>query len=233
LVAIDINAILAEIADINRDWNHINHPVHQALLTGKLSKAQFREFIAQYSCIPLYNHKHHGPIYVNCPSHKWRARLAEVVYEEGSGNLYADGVSHHELYLRLCEAAGISRDAIYDWPLCPEVVAYMAHAWGVSARSFLEGATRSMLVGEAQVPGYAAKMAAAFQRHYGLTAEQSVFWTVHEVADDEHSDVGRELLADFVHTEAERELVLRTARQSAEIQWMMLDGIESRLATIK
>src|SRR5262249_49553338 len=133
----------------------------------------------------------------------------------------------------LLEAVGISRKDIYKWPLCPEVVSYMAHAWGVSARSFLEGATRSMLVGEAQVPGYAAKMAAAFQKHDGLTAEQSIFWTVHEDADKDHSAVGRELLGDFVHTEADRDLVLRTAHQSAEIQWMMLDGIERRLATVK
>ena len=76
----------------------------------KWSKKQVQEHIKQFAIIPLFNHGYHGRLYVNCPDPEWRVMLAEVVYEEGTGRLFSDGVSHHELYLRLGEAMDISRD---------------------------------------------------------------------------------------------------------------------------
>lgn len=61
-----------------------------------------REFLKQASIIPLYNH-----LYVNCPDPEWREPIAEVVYEEGTGRIYAGGIPHWKLWLRLGNAFGI------------------------------------------------------------------------------------------------------------------------------
>jgi pyrroloquinoline quinone (PQQ) biosynthesis protein C len=147
------------------------------------------------------------------------------VYEEGTGRLFAGGVPHHELYLRHGEAVGIGRQELYDWPLCAEAVAFMSFFENICGRSFLEGASAHMLAAEAQVPGYAGRVAEAMQRHYGLTAEQTAFWTVHEDADKEHSDIGRELLEEFVKTDDDARRVRRAVRECVDMMWLMHDGI--------
>jgi pyrroloquinoline-quinone synthase len=217
--------LLQEVSGIVHERDQIHHPIHGLLFDGKFSRAQIREFVGQTSCIPLYNHRYHGRLYVKCPDHRWRVRIAEVVYEEGTGRLFAGGVAHHELYLRFGEAVGISRQELYDWPLCAEAIGFMTFFENICGRSFLEGASAHMLAAEAMVPGYAGKVADALQRHYGLTAEQAVFWTVHEDADKDHSDIGRELLQEFVRTEEDARLVRRAVRECVEMMWLMHDGI--------
>ena len=217
--------LLREIADIIRERDQVNHPIHALIFDGKLTRAQLQEFVGQTGCIPLYNHRYHGRLYVNCPNHLWRVRLAEVVYEEGTGRLFAGGVPHHELYLRLGEAVGISRERLYGWPLCPEAIGFMNFFENICGRSFLEGASAHMLAAEAQVPGYAGKMSEAFQKHYGLSAEQAAFWTVHEDADKEHSDIGRELLDSFAATDEDQDLVRKAVRECVAMMWLMHDGI--------
>jgi pyrroloquinoline-quinone synthase len=217
--------LLQQIAEIVRKRHHNTHPIQSLIFDGQLTPVQVREWIGQRSCIPLYNHLFHGPLYFNCPDPEWRSRIAEVVYEEATGRLYAGGVSHHELYLRLGEAVGIGRQELYDWPLCPEARGFMAIFEATCRRSFLEGVSAHMLAGEAQVPDYAGKLARALQTHYGLSAEQALFWTIHEEADADHSNIGRELLDRFARTEADQQQVLKTVRAHVEARWMLQGGI--------
>ena len=127
--------LLKEVQAMVSASHQIKHPLSALLFSGKLTKRQLQEVIGQQSCIPLYNHKFHGNLYVVCPDHRWRARIAEIVYEEGSGKLFAGGVSHHELYLRLGEALDIRREQLWSWPLCAEALAFRVHYEAVCARS--------------------------------------------------------------------------------------------------
>lgn len=221
--------LLADIEKFVNEHHQLNHPLQQAIIAGKLSEEEHREYIAQRSCIPLYNEAFHGPLYVNCPDPKWRAKIAEVIYEEGTGRLYSNGVSHHELYLRLGEAVGISREEIYNWPLFPEAVAFRATFREACNREFVYGVGAHMLAGEAQSEGYAAAMAAAGMKHYGLSEEAVLFYTVHEEADKDHSDIGRDLLDEFAQTEEAQELVRRGAAEHVLTFEMLHDGIFRRI----
>ena len=80
------------------------------------ARPQVREFLKQASIIPLYNHLYHGPLYVNCPDPEWREHIAEVVYEEGTGRMYADGIQHWKLWLRL----GIGDRGMWATDFCAE-----------------------------------------------------------------------------------------------------------------
>ena len=110
----DYAAALEKVEAINAARHRRKHPLWITLLNGELNRPQVAEFLRQFSVIPLYNHLFHGPLYVNCPSPKWRARMAEVVYEEGTGSLYSDGVPHWQLFLRLGEAFGIPSGVVVD-----------------------------------------------------------------------------------------------------------------------
>jgi pyrroloquinoline-quinone synthase len=217
--------LLKEIQAMVSQAHQIKHPLAQYLFDGKLTRSQLREMIGQQSCIPLYNHKFHGNLYVVCPDHRWRARIAEIVYEEGSGKLFAGGVSHHELYLRLGEAVGITREELWNWPLCAEALAFRIHYEAVCARSFLEGVSAHTLAGESQSPGYMLRVTEALRKHYGLNDEQVLFFTVHEEADSDHANVGVELLDEFARTEEDQNTVRKAVRESLMMRQLRDDGI--------
>src|SRR5437867_2967084 len=141
--------LLQKIEELQQKYYGTPSPVYEMLCSGRMTRRQLQEFIGQWSVFPLYNQNYHGRLYVGCPDHRWRSRIAEVVYEEGTGRLFAGGVSHHELYLRHAEELGISREEIYNWPLCAEGVGYMSWFSNICGRSFIEGASAHMPGGEA------------------------------------------------------------------------------------
>ena len=54
-----------------------------------------------------------------------------------------------------------------------------------------------MLAGEAQVPGASGSVAGGLKKKFNLTDADIAFYTVHDHADGEHSDAGREMLSRF------------------------------------
>lgn len=216
--------LLREIEALQKKYFAAPSPVYQMLFDGKLTRRQLQEFVGQFSVFPLYNHGYHGRLYVICPDHRWRSRMAEITYEEGTGRLFAGGVSHHELYLRFGEAVAISREQLYRWPLCPEAIGYMNWFSNLCGRSFIEGASGHMLAGESVGLTVYARVAEALQKHYGLTAEEVRFWTVHAVADEDHTEIGRQLLDDFAKTEEDQRLVLRAVEDSHRMYRCLDEG---------
>ncbi len=107
---------LERIYEIHVPFARHKHPLWAGLIEGRFARPQVREFLKQASIIPLYNHLYHGPLYVNCPDPEWREHIAEVVYEEGTGRMYADGIQHWKLWLRL----GIGDRGMWATDFCAE-----------------------------------------------------------------------------------------------------------------
>ncbi len=159
--------VIDELNAIHAAKSRKRHPLWMGLMKGELSKPQVCEFLKQFGVIPLYNHFYHGPLYVNCPQRGMAHAHGEVVYEEGTGRIYAGGVAHYELYLRMGEAFGISREEMYGTQYCGGSLAARNFYENVSRRSFLEGYAASSLGGEAQAPGIVGKVSEAFIRITG------------------------------------------------------------------
>ena len=252
--ALDYASVMSQLSVIHAAKARGKHPLWQGILAGKFSRPQIAEFLRQFSVVPLYNHLYHGPLYVICPDAEWRSRMAEVAYEEATGRLFAGGVPHYQLYLRLGEAFGIGRTAMYEVDFCAEAVAWRSYYEAVCQRSFIEGVSATMLGGEAQVPGIAGRLSTAFITKYGLTPEQAAFHTVHEEAipitprpaasswnssrrpmeeaDSDHAKAGREFLELFAQTNADLALVVRTVREAIDVCWLLYDGIYHRIEGI-
>lgn len=226
-------AVIQELGAIHATKPRGKHPLWIALMNGALSRGQVAEYLRHFSAIPLYNHLFHGPLYVNCPDPAWRRRMAEVVYEEGTGGLYAGGVPHYKLYLRLGEAFGVSPSEMYATPLCAGATAIRAFLANMSQRSFLEGMAALSLGAEAQVPGVAGKVSETMMRHYGLSREDAAFFSVHEEADKDHSSGALEFLERFAPTEAEIATVIRAVRDTVEISWLMYEDIWRCVQAVK
>ena len=51
------------------------------------------------------------------------------------------------------------------------------------------------------------------------------FFTVHEEADTDHANIGRELLSEFARTEDDFRLVLRTVEQTVDMMLLLHEDI--------
>ena len=209
------------------------HPLWQGLSNCTFTKAQVCEFARQYGIIPLHNHNYHGRLYVLCPDPKWRARLAEVVYEEGTGQIYSNGIPHNQLYLNFGRGLGLSDDELWKADYCPEAIAFKTYFQDVCSHNIVEGIAAHMLGAEAQGPGFYAGMARRMKDAYGLDDKTVDFWVIHDEADEDHSGVGVELLAAFAKTDDDRKLVIKAAREMIEMTMLLYDGIMKRVNAIK
>jgi pyrroloquinoline quinone (PQQ) biosynthesis protein C len=222
---LDYGAALAEIDTIHATKPRKTHPMWRALMNGELSRGQVTTFLRQFGVIPLYNHNYHGPLYVSCPDPVWRKRMAEVVYEEGTGGLYAEGVPHYQLYLNVGKAFGVSADEMYATKYCGGALAFRGWFSNMCRKNFVEGYAALSLGAEAQVPGVSGRVSEAMVKHYGLTPQQAAFYTVHEVADADHSGGSREFLETFCRTGPDLRRAIEAVRGAVEISWLFYEDI--------
>ncbi len=223
-MALTTSYVLETVTEMNRKSGRKSHPLYQALEAGDVNLAQMRYLCKQMSIIPLYNHNMHGRMYVSCPDPELRERLAEVAYEEATGRIYADGIPHYKLYIHHAEALGISREELYATEYCASAEGMMLFLSDACSR-FLEGVAAVSLVGEAQVPGLANRIAQMLQRKFGLDDKGVAFFVVHDKADEDHGDAGRSMIDRFAKTEEQRQLVINVARKSNKIRRAMFDEI--------
>ena len=225
----DAQAVLAEIEEIHKRKPYFLHPVWTELVAGTLNLDQVRILIRQNGIIPLHNHNYHGRLYVVCPEPDWRAIIAEVVYEEGTGRLYAGGRAHWKLYCQFGEALGITPEQMWNTEYCAGALAFKAFMSDICGRSFLEGVSAHMLAGEAPVPTQGMTRADALRSHYGLDDKALEFFIVHQEADEDHSSVGTNLLDEFAPTEEDRRLVVRTVEDTLDMFLFMYDDIHTQV----
>ncbi len=230
---LDNAAVLAEIAALHKKKPFYKHAVWQGLYDGSYSRAQVKMLIRQNSIIPLHNHNFHGRLYVICPDPQWRAMIAEVVYEEGTGRLYANGKPHSALYLQLGRALGIRDKEMWNTPYCAGALAFREYFGQVCGRNFLEGVSAHMLAGETPVPTDGASRYRALRDHYGLDDHALEFFIVHQTADEDHSGVGVTLLEQFARTEEERRRVIATVDETLDMFLFMFDDFHRVVKAVR
>jgi pyrroloquinoline-quinone synthase len=224
-----VQGTLDAIANMHKEMPFEKHPLWAGLYEGTFSKRQVGEFAKQFGIIPLHNHNYHGRLYVICPDPKWRSRIAEVVYEEGTGKIFSNGVPHNQLYLNFSRGLGIPDEEMWQPDYCAEALAFKSYFSDICSHNIIEGISAHMLASEAQGPGFFAPMARRMQKHYGLSDQAVDFWVIHDAADSDHSSVGAELLGDFAKTDQDRELVIKTARGMIEMTMVLYNGILNRV----
>ena len=224
-MAITNQEVLDAIATMHRNQPMYGHPLWTGMVEGRWNLEQTRYLCKQHGGIPLHNHNYHGNLYTICPDPEWREMIAEVAYEEATGRLFSDGISHHKLYLNFARGLGLEPEEMYDPPYCPGVIAFQAYFTNVCRKTFLEGVAAHMLAGEAAIPGLYIQIAHKLQEKFGLNDEAVAYWVIHDSADEEHSDVGKKLLDQYATTDKERQLVIKTAKQMLDVQHLMYDDM--------
>ena len=83
----------------------------------------------------------------------------------------------------------------------------------------------SALVNESMVCRYSEEHLTYLRKHYGLDDKALQFFTVHSVADQEHTKLAAEVIARHANSEREQELVRASARHMVRFKLAKFDGI--------
>lgn len=88
----------------------------------------------------------------------------------------------------------------------------------------------SALVNETMVCRYSEEHINALRQHYGLNDKQIQFFTVHAIADQEHTAMASEVIAKHAQSERQQELVRESARNMVRFKVAKFEGIYSAYA---
>lgn len=203
------------------------HPLWLRIREGGVSRPGLQIFAAQFFLQVREFPRAVSALHAACPFPDERRELAESLYEEETGRISGCGLSHPELFLCFSAALGSERSQMTKAKPLPGTAA-LIDWFELSSRHlpFLEGAAAITLAAEGQVPGAFGPLARDLEKHYGLSREAVAFWDVHEVADRDHSDIGRSAVIAHADTPELRDRVRQAVERSLDMWWLFFDEIE-------
>jgi pyrroloquinoline-quinone synthase len=220
----ELHAFLAALEERIARYDLLCHPYYRAWSAGELTREDLREYAADY-----YHHVATFPAYLSALHSRLedggmrRAVLRNLCEEEIAGR------AHSELWLDFAEGMGADRDAVRG----REPLAAVRELIGEFRRAAREGSTAQALAAfyayESQIPRVAKTKAEGLAGRYGADAKTCGYFTLHQFADVEHSQVWHELLSAEIAARPEQaEKALAAAEKAAQSLWHVLDAMEER-----
>ena len=162
-----------------------------ALVTGELPAKAFRLFFKNWAAYTIEINtleaaSYHKHIHFFRQHRDLMAAMAEKLADE---LIHPKPPGHIHVVLETAKALGISEDEVFVTPMLAEFRAkidyFRAIVWeGTPAEFYAAGAT------EEQFGHWAGKVFTALTTHYGLTAAQAVYFSLHEEADTREHEGG-------------------------------------------
>jgi|SRR5579871_822699 len=220
----ELQAFLAALEERIAGYDLLCHPYYKAWTAGQLTRDDLREYASDY-----YHHVVAFPTYLSALHSRLedgevrRAVLRNLCEEEIGGR------AHSEMWLDFAEGMGADRDEVRRREPLAEVRELIAGFRSVAREGSTAEALAAFYAYESQVPRVAKSKADGLARWYGADAMTCGYFTLHQFADVEHSDVWRELLSAEVAAHPEQaEGALKAAEAAAKALWRALDGMEAR-----
>jgi len=210
------------------------HPWSIALAQGRVSMEAVRGYVKnRYYFLANINRKD-AQIIANCPvSEARRMLMRKYIDEEGQDIVGGKLGAHYEMWVKVGEALGISRDELCNFKDVLPAYRYTVDAVFNFAKhhSWLEGLASTYATEGQMWRRYTAKEehgdtglmkeGAALKKFYGLSDDALEFFDVHSDANDEHGDICENILKKYCITQE----LQRKALAAARFRW---DNHEAR-----
>jgi pyrroloquinoline-quinone synthase len=167
-----------------------SHPTIEKIERGELTQQQLRHWATQ---LFIGNKGHNanilGLIYARCDDFPARRAIVENLIEEELGRVSGVGRSHPELYLEFAQALGISRDQMLGARMSPDAAA-MVHwmYWLADSKPWYVTLAGISLGSELFNPDAYVRVIDGLSRHYHLSDDALLFFSVHVKVDKDHGD---------------------------------------------
>jgi pyrroloquinoline-quinone synthase len=220
----ELQVFLAALEERIARYDLLCHPYYKAWTTGQLTRDDLREYASDY-----YHHVAAFPTYLSSlhlrleDGEVRRAVLRNLSEEEITGR------PHSELWLDFAEGMGADRQGVREREPLTAVQELIAEFRRIAREGSTAEALAAFYAYESQVPRIAKQKADGLAQRYGADAKTCGYFTLHQFADVEHSDVWRELLSGEVSAHPEQaDAALDAAECAAKSLWHALDGMEGR-----
>lgn len=199
----------------------LSHPFYVAWNEGKLTLDMLREYAKQYYLQVRYFPTFVSATHAQCDDIDVRRMLLENLIEEEYGPN-----NHPELWLRFAESLGISREEMANTKYLGTSRESIRLLKEISGRPNVTEGLAALYAYESQIPAVATTKIEGLQKFYNVSSDDGLrFFTVHQHADEIHSRVTREALERFCTTEEQQKIALDAAREAADANNLILDGV--------
>jgi pyrroloquinoline quinone (PQQ) biosynthesis protein C len=229
-------ALLKE-AQETHPWLH--HPLFRMIYDGELSRAQLQSVIRQQGCFFLDTLRHAAwkIISVGGYTPTWedlerqRQLIPLVVEEGGEDTVGGKQTAHAFLFVRLCEALGITRQEIFNMEYLPTTIIEKNELFLLQRSSTLEALCGGNIATESINPIHMQRMARSMEKHYGVPASTLDFYYVHMEVEADHADRAVRIIEKLAVTDADQARGLLGMRRAIAARRICADGLLDAFVT--
>ena len=199
----------------------LDHPFYQRWSAGELTLDELREYARQYYHYTLAFPTFVSGTHANSDDMAVRQALLENLIEEERGP-----ENHPELWLRFCEALGLSREEVLDSDPSDKTNQLINVMRTLCHDGEVHEGLAALYAYESQVPSVAKAKIEGLAKFYSIENERGIsFFTVHAEADVLHAQTSQELLMRLCSTDQKKEEATNAVESTLEALYGFLDGV--------
>jgi pyrroloquinoline-quinone synthase len=203
----------------------LKHPFYTDWTEGKLTREHLKHYAIQYFQNVLAFPTYVSAVHFNTPpvgtSIAMRQEILENLIEEERGSQ-----NHPALWQQFAEALGATEAELTETEVLPTTEKLISTFRHLCLNSPFYAGLAALYAYESQIPAVATTKIDGLQRFYGMTNPQEYrFFTVHQSADEYHSETELKLIEQYADTPEKQAEVLKVAAQAADALWQFLDGV--------
>jgi pyrroloquinoline-quinone synthase len=220
-----MNKYLDKIDNDIAEKHLLKHPFYLAWTRGELSREALADYARQY-----YHHVAAFPTYLsavhaNCDNQTTRKQLLSNLVDEEAGS-----PNHPDLWLKFAEGLGVSDADVRSREKTPETKNLIDTFRSVCSDGSIAEGLAALYAYESQIPAICESKIDGLKKYYGFTnPEHYRYFTVHIVADREHSAAERSMLGAYIDNHSFGS-VRTSVNRVLNALWEMLSGVCRRHA---
>ena len=219
----ETDSLVAALRAQSRQY-HDRHPFHRKMNEGTLSPRQIQGWAANRFYYQVNLPRKDAAILANCPDGSVRRRwIRRILDHDGT----ADGEGGIEAWLRLGEAAGLTREEMLDERHVVPGVRFAVDAYVTFARTrpWVEAVASSLT--ELFAPDLMAERLAAFERYYPwIDAGGLAYFRARLTQAPRDSEHALEVVTEHCRTPEQAERAVAALSFKCDVLWSMLDAID-------
>ncbi len=224
-------ARLLKEAQETHPWLH--HPLFRMIYDGELTRSALVNVIRQQGCFFLDTLRHAAwkIISVGGYTPTWeelerqRTLIPLVVEEGGEDMVGGTRTAHSFLFVRLCEALGLSREEVFKTEYLPTTIIEKNELFLLQRSSTIEALCGGNIATESINPIHMERMAQAMEKHYGVPRPALDFYYVHMEVEGDHADRAVRIIEKLAVTDADQARGLLGMRRAITARRICADGL--------
>src|SRR5688572_16173297 len=198
------------VTEVQETHPWLHHRLFRMIGAGELSREQVRHVVREQGCFFLDTLRHAAWKIISVGGftptfedlERQRALIPLVVEEGGHDTMGGKQTAHAYLFVRLCEGLGWSRQDVFDTPYLPTTIIEKNELFQLQREGTLDALCGGNIATESINHIVSGRMAAAMEKHYGVSRANLDFYYEHMEVEEDHGERAVQILSKIALTDA-------------------------------